>query len=94
MVQQLQYIRDATERGGVPVTGLLQAFQEDNGNPSSMRLMVGFVVVTILGTWSFLSIKTGAFVVIPTEVAGILLGSLGIKAWQKGKEEPAQQSNT
>lgn len=63
--------------------------KESNGNESSMRMLVAFIVAVIMGTWCFVSIKTSALAPLNMETVLALLGSLMAKAWQKGKEETA-----
>lgn len=66
---------------------LLSAFSEASGNASSMRVLTGVVVVAIMAGWLSVTVKTGAMADLPIDGAGgILLGALGIKMWQKGKE--------
>lgn len=61
--------------------------REANGQESSMRLLVAFIVVAIIGTWSMVSIKTNAIAPLNLETVLALIGSLLAKAWQKEKEE-------
>lgn len=71
-----------------------KALSEDNGNPSSMRTMVfavtvqfsavlvfGFVYIIIDGKHPELILPYATLLI------GEILGALGIKAWQKDKEE-------
>ena len=37
---------------------LLNFLKEDNGNESSMRLLVAFIVVMVIATWGYVSITT------------------------------------
>lgn len=62
-------------------------FCEDNGNPSSMRLIMFLVVSTVLFNWTYLTVLSGK----PVQMEMVDLGALGIpmlfKMMQKGKEE-------
>lgn len=40
---------------------LRETFSETNGQPSFMRVMGGFALLVILGTWSVVCIQSGAF---------------------------------
>lgn len=72
---------------------LLSAFSSPAGNPSSMRVLTGVVVVGIMAGWLSVTIHTKSMAPLPLEGAGgILLGAMGIKAFQRGKEATGQQS--
>lgn len=74
---------------------LLQAFQEPGGSPSSMRLMTFIVVAAIMAGWLDVTIRTHQMAPLPLDGAGaILLGALGIKAWQRGKEGKSAGTDT
>lgn len=60
--------------------------QEDNGNESSMRLLVAFVVLAIMGTWAYVSIVAKSLQPLDWQTVGALVGPLFAKAWQKGRE--------
>ena len=60
--------------------------KESNGDESSMRLLVAFVVVVVISTWAYVSITTKALAPLQWEQVGAVLGALIAKAWQKGKE--------
>ena len=60
---------------------------EGDGNPSTMRVATLFIVGVVMGVWAWTSIKAGAPQPLSTEQVGAVLGALGIKAWQRGKEE-------
>lgn len=73
---------------------LLQAFSETNGNASSMRVLTGLVVAVIMVGWLSVTWKTAQMAPLPLEGAGgIVLGALGIKAFQRGKEGKAGAGN-
>jgi len=65
---------------------LSQFFSEDNGNKSSMRLLVAAVVLIPLITWSVMCIKTGQMISWDLPDIGLIATALGMKAYQKGKE--------
>jgi len=66
---------------------LLQAFCETNGPASSMRLLTAVVVIAIMAGWLDVTFHTHVIAPLPLDGAGgILLGALGVKAWQRGKE--------
>jgi hypothetical protein len=70
---------------------IAQAFSEGNGSPSSMRVLSAFVVVTLLGVWAAVSVRQNALQPLTAEQAAIVIGSLGLKAWQRGKEGSKQK---
>jgi multisubunit Na+/H+ antiporter MnhF subunit len=63
--------------------------QDDKGNNSSMRLLVSFIVVSILGTWMSVSIRTNTMAPLDLPTVLTLVGSLMAKAYQKEKENVA-----
>lgn len=66
---------------------LLNAFSEPGGNPSSMRLLTAVVVCAIMAGWLSVTVHTQAIAPLPLDGSGgILIGALGIKAYQRGKE--------
>jgi hypothetical protein len=60
---------------------------EGDGSPSTMRAATLLIVGIVMGVWAWTSIKAGAPQPLSTEQVGAVLGALGIKAWQRGKEE-------
>lgn len=60
--------------------------REDNGNESNMRLLVSFVVVTLMGVWAYVSVMNKTLQPMQWEQVGTVLGALIAKGWQKGKE--------
>jgi hypothetical protein len=64
-----------------------ELFKESNGQVSSMRLIVFLIVATIIGTWSYTVINTGEWVALQIGDAVALIGTLGMKAYQKGNEK-------
>ncbi len=69
---------------------LKNIFSQDNGNPSSMRVLTAFVVISVISVWGYISIITKTLAPFPAEGAVAIIGALGAKAWQKGKETDGQ----
>lgn len=65
---------------------ILEFMQEDNGGLSNIRLLVAFIIVCIMGTWTYVSIAEKALAPLDWQIVGTLIGALLAKAWQKGKE--------
>jgi hypothetical protein len=70
---------------------MMQAFlkamlSENNGNPSSIRLVGVLGPLIVLGTWAYISISTGEMVTPEGWDMLMLLGLPAAKVWQKGKE--------
>jgi len=66
---------------------LKKIFSEDNGNSSSMRILVAFVIVIVLFNWTWINIKTGQIIAFDWQDLGLIIGPLFAKAYQKGKEK-------
>lgn len=75
---------------------LAEFVQEGDGSNSSMRLMMLVATVSVVSVWGFVAIwkllhmpELTAYEVpdIPWNVVTMVLGIVGIKAYQKGKEE-------
>lgn len=66
---------------------LTKVFSEGNGSLSSMRILVGFVIAVVTLTWSVTCIKQGVLIGFDWQEVGLITGLLGVKAYQKGKEE-------
>jgi hypothetical protein len=66
---------------------LLQFLQEDNGRPSSTRLVMVLLHVAIISVWTTLSIKSGHMVELDP---GILI-ALGISSAQKITQKIAEK---
>jgi len=64
-----------------------QLFSEDNGNLSSMRVLSGIVVVTVLGTWAAHCLQNNVLVGFDYQDIGLILGAMGVKAYQKKNEK-------
>jgi hypothetical protein len=72
-------------------TFLTALIAEGDGNPSTMRVATLLIVAVVMGVWAYTSIKAGAPQPLSTEQVGAVLGALGIKAWQRAKEEPPKE---
>jgi hypothetical protein len=68
---------------------LQKIYSDDGGNPSSMRLLVAFVVAAQVLVWAYCSIKSGVLQPLALENTASIIGPLAVQAWQKGKEIPA-----
>ena len=56
------------------------------GQPSAMRLLTAVVVLALLGTWSVTVIRAGQWIPLDSGTVALILGCLGIKAWQRRSE--------
>lgn len=73
---------------------LIHAFSESNGSASSMRLLTALVVIAIMVGWLSVTVQTKTIAELPIEgPGGIILGALGIKAWQRTKESKTVPPN-
>ena len=61
---------------------------------STMRVVTLLVVVAILAPRVVLAIKTGTIPNLTTEEVSALLGTLGIKAYQRGQETKPELTNS
>lgn len=69
------------------MTEWLKCILEDNGgNPSSMRILVAFIVVIQMIGWAFVCFKTTTLPPMDWQQVATVIGALGVKAYQKGKE--------
>jgi len=62
-------------------------FTENNGDGSQMRVVVTFIVFVYMIGWFSVVIRSGSLPAIGATDIVMLLGSLGWKYAQKGKEE-------
>ena len=69
-----------------------ESFCEKGGKPSNLRLISSAWVLGILFCIIYLVVKTTAFPAIPNEIILSIVGVLGAKAYQRGKEgiQPAK----
>ena len=65
---------------------LAKALAESDGNPSTMRLATVLIAGAIIAGWLYVTVKTAIIQPLTPEHVAMVLGSLGIKAWQRGKE--------
>jgi len=63
-----------------------RALAEADGNPSTMRIATLLIVCAILAGWLYVTIKTAVLQPLAPEHVAMVLGTLGIKGWQRGKE--------
>jgi len=68
-------------------TFLTALVAEGDGSPSTMRVATLLIVVVVMGVWAYTSVQAGTLQPLSTEQVSAVLGALGIKAWQRGKEE-------
>ena len=65
---------------------LLSAITDKNGKLSMMRLLIAFIVITYMITWSRLCIAEGNLIPIDWQQAAVIVGSLFAKAHQSSHE--------
>ena len=63
-----------------------ESFCEKSGKPSNLRLISSAWVFGILFCIIYLVVKTTTFPTIPNEIILSIVGVLGAKAYQRGKE--------
>lgn len=63
-----------------------KVFKDDSGNTSYMRIVSFLVVGVVLFNWTYFNIENGEFVSLNWQDVGMILGSMGAKAYQKGIE--------
>ena len=68
------------------ISGIQNMVSEDNGNTSSMRILVAVVILVFLGNWTYFNATNGTLVSFDWQDLSVILGALGVKAYQKGKE--------
>lgn len=73
---------------------LVTALSGMSGEPSTMRLATIIIVTCVMGTWMVTSIQNGIMVPLDKELVYLVLGTLGVKAWQRGKETSPATSET
>lgn len=64
-----------------------QAVSEDNGNMSSMRLLVSAIIITILFNWTYINIIEQDLNQFDWASVMALIGPLLAKGYQKGNEK-------
>ncbi len=65
---------------------LRQILSEDNGNPSTIRVVAIIVPLVIIGTWSWNCISTGTMIGFEGFDLLALIGAPAAKVMQKSKE--------
>lgn len=63
-----------------------------SGKASSMRAATLLVVATIMFTWSFISVRKLELQPLSETEVALVIGSLGVKAWQRSKETDERTS--
>lgn len=53
------------------------------GAPSTMRVLSCIVIINIMAVWSYLSITTATFIQLDYDIIFLILGVLGVKAYQR-----------
>lgn len=74
------------------MNALLAMLSEDGGGQSvsTMRVCAVLIVATVLGGWLTVSLQKRELQDLSTNQTVLVLGALGIKAYQRGKEaDPA-----
>jgi len=59
---------------------------ESSGQPSTMRILVAIVVLTVLFNWTYINLKTGTLVGFDWQDLMVIVGPLIAKGYQKSKE--------
>ncbi len=67
---------------------LTETLSGNDGSPSTMRVLTSLIVLGVIGAWATVSIQKHELQTLSPEHVAIVLGALGLKAWQRGKEEP------
>lgn len=57
------------------------------GAPSSMRVLSFLVITDVMLVWTYLCISTGVFITLSYDMILLILGVLGVKAYQRKIEE-------
>ena len=68
-------------------------FSDDSGNVSSMRALMLFAGVVILGTWAWICIANRSLVDLPLDIAALLGGLTGLKLTQRKIAETISTGN-
>lgn len=67
---------------------LLQTVSGMDGSPSTMRVLTALITLAVVGAWAYVSIVKKELQPLSAEQVSIVLGALGLKAYQRGKETP------
>lgn len=68
---------------------LTKTLAESDGTPSSMRVLVAYILGVYMIGWAYVCYRTGLLPVVDWQQLMIVIGPLLAKAWQKGKEDSA-----
>ena len=64
-----------------------QVVSEDNGNGAFIRVITGIIILVVLGNWTWYNVTHGTLSGFDLNDLFVILGPLGIKAFQKGREK-------
>lgn len=70
---------------------LLSFLAGPSGKGSSMRVLTCVVVCAIVGTWAWVSVRKETLQPMDPEHTALVLGALGIKAYQRKSETTKQK---
>ena len=62
---------------------LLSAFSDQNGRPSSTRILSALVMCNVLAVWSYVCVKSGTFLPIGYDNMALIASCLGMKIYQR-----------
>ena len=65
---------------------LKEILSENDGNLSTMRIMVFFIIFVVMFNWTWINIATGTLISFDFADLGLIIGPLFAKGYQKGKE--------
>lgn len=73
---------------------LATMFSEHSGKPSMSRMLSAFVCVTVIGCWASVSVHRWELQALSPEQVMMVLGAMGLKVLQRGKENSKDQPPT
>jgi hypothetical protein len=71
---------------------LADMVSEGDGSPSTMRVLNVVIVLAVIGCWSAVTIHRWELQPLSAEQMGLILGAMGIRAWQRGRESSTPQA--